>query len=190
MVVLAAKVTLARKEEVAIPLTDLHIRLSWTQEVDLDLMVFYRKQDGSNGGILSEHYPQGNQGVAGQFPYITLDDDAGVGATGGDHDENITISQIDPSIVEYYIVTINYTDCIGGKQSTFSEYDGGVVVKGNEGGEEKSVAVRLDATERGHVALIARIDNTTGTPKLVNENRIMTLATFAADIPGATLVTS
>lgn len=188
MATLQAKVTLQPKQEAVLPLTDLTVRLAWTADVDLDLMVFYQKTDGGNGGILSENYPSGNQGLAGQFPYITLDEDAGVGATGGDNDENITIEKIDPSIAEYYIVTINYTDAINGNQSTFSTYDGGVVVKGYEKGKEVSVAVPLDASERGHVALIARIDNTSGTPKLINENRIMTLAQFTTEIPGAHLV--
>lgn len=190
MATLQAKVTLQPKQEAVLPLTNLAVRLAWTADVDLDLMVFYRKTDGGNGGILSEHYPNGNQGRAGEFPYITLDEDAGVGATGGDNDENITIEKIDPTIAEYYIVTINYTDAISGNQSTFSSYDGGVIVKGTENGEETSVAVPLDASERGHVALIARIDNTSGTPKLVNENRIMTLAAFSTEVPGAHLVTS
>lgn len=190
MAQLQAKVTLQPKQEAVLPLTDLAVRLAWTADVDLDLMVFYRTNEGNQGGILSENYPSGNQGQAGQFPYITLDEDAGVGAIGGDNDENITIEKIDPSIAEYYIVTINYTDAVAGNTSTFSSYDGGVTVKGHEAGEEVSVAVPLDASERGHVALIARIDNTSGTPKLINENKIMTLAQFSTEIPGATLVTS
>lgn len=190
MVELATKVTLQRKEEAVIPMSNLAVQLKWTADVDLDLMVFYRMKEGQAGGILSENYPRGDQGKADQFPYITLDGDAGVGAVGGDNVENITISQLDPSIEEYYIVALNYTDAVAGSQSAFATYDGGVTVRSNEGGEETSVGIPLDASERGHVVLLGRIDNTTGTPRLINENRVMSLAQFAQDIPGAHLVTS
>ena len=53
----------------------------------------------------------------------------------------------------------------------------------------ESVAVPLTSPDNGHVALIARIDNTSPIgAKLINLNRIISLDVFAKEIPGANLI--
>jgi len=50
----------------------------------------------------------------------------------------------------------------------------------------ESVAVPLNSPDPGHVAIIAKIDNSSPMgAKLVNENRVIDLSTFAQVIPGA-----
>ena len=183
MAELKAKVTLKKKgDEAYIPIHKLIVTLKWTADVDLDLMAFYKTKDNRTGAVFSTNYPGGNMGSLNSFPYIKLSGDAGVGAKGGDNQEELGISQLG-EMAELYICTLNYTDASQKKNSSFSNYDGGVVVTDDRG---ESVAIPLDSTEIGHIAIIAKIDNTSPIgARLINENRIIDLGTFASSIPGA-----
>ncbi|MBC6474026.1 MAG: stress response protein [Hormoscilla sp. GM102CHS1] len=180
---LKAKVTLQKKgDEAYISVKQLMVTLKWTKDVDLDLMAFYKAKDSRTGGVFSDNYPGGSMGSLNEFPFIQLSGDAGVGAKGGDNEEILRITKLD-DLAELYICTLNYTDASEKKDTSFSNYDGGIVVIDDKG---ESVAVPLDSTEPGHVAVIAKIDNTgLMGAKLINENRIVILETFFSDIPGA-----
>lgn len=52
----------------------------------------------------------------------------------------------------------------------------------------ESYSVFLNSTEKGHVAVVARIDNTGSSPRVVNLNRVMSLREFVETIPGASLL--
>lgn len=186
MVELKAKIVLKKKGEAAyISLKQLVVTLKWTAEVDLDLMAFYQTKDGKKGGVFSDNYPNGNLGSLNQFPYIQLSGDEGIGATGGDNQEVLKVSQLD-DLATLYICTINYTDASKHQNSSFSEYDGGITVMDEKG---ESIAVSLDSTTQGQVAVIAKIDNSNPMgPQLINENKIIDLRTFVNSIPGADLV--
>ena len=186
MVELKAKIILDKKgEEAYISIKQLLVKLAWTASVDLDLMAFYEAKDGRTGGIISDNYPGGNLGSLNEFPYIQLSGDEGVGATGGDNEEVIRISRLD-DLDTVYICTINYTDAIEKKDSSFAKYDGGVVVIDEKG---ESIAIPLNSPDPGHVAVIARIENKSAIgAKLINENRIISLETFAATIPGSYVI--
>jgi uncharacterized protein involved in tellurium resistance len=126
-------------------------------------------------------------GSLNSFPFIQLSGDAGVGGTGGDNEEILRIAKLN-EMQEVYICTINYTDAINSRASTFNNYDGGVIVLDDKG---ESVAVPLDSSDQGFVAIIARIDNSSPMgAKLINENRVIDLGTFASTIPGAEVITS
>jgi uncharacterized protein involved in tellurium resistance len=187
MAELKAKVTLKTKgEEAHVSVKQLMVALKWTADVDLDIMAFYKAKDGRTGAVFSDNYPGGSMGSLNEFPYIQLSGDAGVGAVGGDNEEVLRITKLD-DLAELYICTLNYTDASNKKESAFSDYDGGVVVNDDRG---ESVAVPLNSTEKGHIAIIAKIDNTSPIgAKMINENRIIDLATFAETIPGATNLT-
>jgi len=186
MAELKAKVTLkAKGEEAYISLKQLMVTLKWTKDVDLDLMPFYKAKDGRVGGVVSDNFPGGTLGSLNDFPFIQLSGDAGVGAKGGDNEEQLRITKLD-DMAELYICTLNYTDAINKVDSSFSSYDGGVIVMDDRG---ESVAVPLNSADKGHVAVIARIDNTSPMgAKLINENRVIDLGTFASTIPGASII--
>ncbi len=186
MVDLKAKVTLKQKgEEAYISVKQLMVTLRWTASVDLDLMAFYEAKDGTKGGVFSDNFPGGNLGSLNQFPYIQLSGDEGVGATGGDNQEVIRITKLD-DLATVYICTLNYTDASEKRDSSFSEYDGGITVIDDRG---ESVAVPLNSQQAGQVAIIAKIDNTSPMgAKLINENKIIDLGTFVNTIPGANLL--
>jgi len=183
---LKEKVTLhAPGEETAIAVKQLQVILHWRAPVDLDLMAFYRAKDGRVGGVFSDNYPGGNRGSLAQFPFIQLSADAGVDGQGGDHEEVLVIGRLD-ELVEVYICALNYTDAVANRNSAFADYDGGVMVGDDSG---RSVAVPLNATESGQVAIIARIDhNAAGDALLRNENRILSLEEFFQALPGADLL--
>jgi uncharacterized protein involved in tellurium resistance len=183
---LKEKVTLQSPgEQAAIAVKQLRVLLHWRTAVDLDLMAFYRAKDGRIGGVFSDNYPGGNRGSLTQFPFIQLSADSGVEAEQGDHEEVLMINRLD-QLAEVYICTINYTDAVAKQHSAFADYDGGVLVSDEHG---HAVAVPLNATQAGQVAVIARIDHSDQEDALLkNENRILDLGEFFQTIPGADLL--
>ncbi|MBF0345380.1 MAG: stress response protein [Nitrospirae bacterium] len=186
MAEIKSKIVLKKKgEEAYLSLKQLRVTLKWSAAVDLDLMAFYKTKDGRVGGVFSDNYAGGSMGSLNAFPYIALSADAGVGSKGGDNEEEIRVTKLD-DMVEVYICTINFTDASKNKSSTFSSYDGHVQIVDDKG---ESVAVPLDATQQGTIAVIAKIDNAGFMgAKLINENRIIDMPTFQATIPGADLL--
>jgi tellurite resistance protein TerA len=182
MVELKAKKTLGKGEEAYIPIKQLIVTLRWTMNVDLDLMAFFKAKDGRTGGVFSDNYPGGSLGSLNDFPFIQLSGDEGVGDKGGENEEILRIARLD-DLAEIYICTINYSAAISKTPSSFSKYDGGVIVLDDKG---ESIAVPLNSPEQGDVAVIAKIDNTSFLgARLINENRIVDLDTFAKVVPGS-----
>lgn len=107
------------------------------------------------------------------------------GLWGGNNEETLRITKLD-DLAELYICTLNFTDAAYNRDVSFGNYDAYVVVVDEK---SESIGVFLDAQDPGVVAVIAKIDNTDFMgPKLVNENRVMSLAKFKATIPGANLL--
>ncbi|MBF0345382.1 MAG: stress response protein [Nitrospirae bacterium] len=182
---LKAKINLKTKgDEAYIPVKQLMVTLKWSTNVDLDLMAFYKTKDGRKGGIFTDQLG-GSLGSLNDFPYIQHTGDEGVGEAGGDKQEVLRIAKLD-DIAELYIVTLNYTDASRKLDSAFNKYDGGIVIMDDKG---ESFSVPLNSAEKGTAALIARIDNTSPMgPKLINENRIMSLDTFVSTVPAGDLL--
>jgi len=182
MVQLKPKVTLTQKsQEAFVSVKQLIVKLKWTKDVDLDLMAFYKAKDGCTGAVFSENYPGGSLGNLNSFPFIELSGDAGVGATAGDNEEVLRITKLD-DIAELYIVTLNYSDAIEQRDCCFADYDGSVSVTDDTG---ENIEIPLNATDRGYVAVICRIDNTSAIgAKIVNMNEVMALDAFAQKLPG------
>ncbi len=85
-----AKVTLDEHgAEAFISSQGLVIVLSWTKDVDLDLLAFYKTKDGRTGGVVSDNFPGGNLGNLNEFPFIQLSGDAGVNENGGILEETL-----------------------------------------------------------------------------------------------------
>lgn len=183
------KIVLKEKgQEANISLKQLVATLKWTDSVDLDLMGFYEAKDGRKGAVFTSLLPGGSMGDLNAFPFIQLSGDAGVGATGGDNEEVMRITKLD-ELKTLYIIALNYTDASQKKESKFSNYNGRVELMDDKG---ETIEVPLDSSEAGEVAIIAKIDNSSPIgPKLVNENRIVSLAQFKQEIPaGDTLLRS
>ena len=100
MAEIKAKVLLKKKgQEAFVPIKQLMVQLKWTKGVDLDLLAFYKTKDGQTGGVFSDQYPGGNRGNLNAFPFIQLDQDAGVGGVGGANEETLRITKLDDMAV-------------------------------------------------------------------------------------------
>ena len=183
MAELKAKVVLkAKGQEAFIPVKQMMVSLKWNTAVDLDLMAFYIAKDGRVGCIFSSRYAGGTMGDLNAFPFIQLSEDAGVGAKGGENEEILRVTKMD-DIAELYICTINFTDAAQNRNVAFNTYNAHVMVMDDKG---DSVAVPLDSSQPGTVAIIAKIDNSSFMgAKLINENRIVDMSTFQSTIPAA-----
>jgi uncharacterized protein involved in tellurium resistance len=172
-------------DEADIAVRQLMVVLKWTADVDLDILAFYVTEDGREGGVFSENYPGGDQGDVNHFPFIELAGDTREGQAASEKQEVLQISEVG-DMAEIYIVAMNYSDAVANVPSAFHEYDGVVVVM-NERWE--TVEVPLNSTEKGHVAVICKIDNTRPqmSPRLVNLNKVMDFKDFMTTIPGANM---
>ncbi|MDM8538688.1 stress response protein [Desulfobacterales bacterium HSG17] len=159
----------------------LNISLIWTSAVDLDLMAFYKTKDGRTGGVYSENYAGGSMGNLEQFPFIQLSGDAGVGASGGDNQEDMSIAKIS-DFEELFICALNFTDASSGTNKVFANYDARVRVMTDKGETHNVV---LDSTQPGTVAVICKITSGFITSELINDSQVMGLDEFRAKIPGA-----
>ena len=188
MAELKRKVTLDKKgDEAFVSVQQLIVTLSWTADVDLDLMAFYKTKDGKVGGVFSDNYPGGSMGNLNSFPFIQLSGDEGIGAKGGVNEEKLRITKLN-DFAELYIVTLNYTDASQGIETSFNKYDGKVMVMDDKG---EAVEVPLNSAGRGTVAVVCKIDNSSAIgAKMINMNDIMDLDDFVGSIPGANLIVS
>jgi uncharacterized protein involved in tellurium resistance len=188
MAEIKAKVVLKQKgDEAFVPIKQLMVQLKWTQGVDLDLMAFYKAKDGNTGGVFSDQYPGGNRGDLNSFPFIQLDQDAGVGGAGGDNQETIRMTKLD-DLEAVYLCALNYTDAVAGREVSFADYDGHVMLMDDTG---ESFGVPLDSTDKGHVVVIAKIDNSSPIgAKLINENKTLSLSQFFEQVPGAKVLSN
>jgi hypothetical protein len=199
---LKPKVTLKRKGDTAEVATfnKMIVTLNWTlQDVgngelgpDFDLMAYYKKKDGGEGGICSSGYNQNveDMGHLDKFPWMELNQDTkpeGDSKAGDSADEEMKIAKLD-DFKEVYICVINYDDAIDGKPATFGNYSGFVSVVTDSESGDNNFEVPLDSMDQGHVAVVCKIDNSTGRPRLINENRVMSLGKFAKEVPGSKLI--
>jgi uncharacterized protein involved in tellurium resistance len=136
------------------PITKINVRLQWTASVDLDIHAFYRTKSGQDAEI----YFGDRQG-----PGITLDTDAGIGDTGGQNEENITITSLDG------FEEILFATKIFMKGGSYADYDGRVAVQTNNGDD---IIVPLTSRERADWCVIAKITNGANGPTVTNVNRV------------------
>jgi tellurite resistance protein TerA len=184
------KIELKVKGETAnIPeLSQAVVQLEWInageKDVDLDLMAFIEKKDGTTFSVFTDLISGGNMGDLNEFPCMKLDKDAGVGETQGKQMEKIQMPSIHKDIAKIHFVALNYTEAVAkNADASFSDYDGTITIIDQSG---EAFEVRLDSKEKGVAALIATIDNTSPIgATLINENRVMDLSTLASEVPGS-----
>ena len=153
-----------------------HATLLWKTAVDLDLHCFYKLKSSEipppPSGFFAKLFSStpasegqvyfASKGSNSAAPWISLDQDSGVGDVGGDNEENMHFWDIDK--LEFAIIVAN----IFGKNTNFSQYSGRVIV---EGGGNK-FEVPLSETKKGSWCIVASIDNRSGVPRLANVNKV------------------
>ncbi|MCM3767713.1 TerD domain-containing protein [Neobacillus niacini] len=146
-------------------INNIHVKLSWTKGVDLDLHAFYITKQGAFGHIFF-----GNKGKLTNSPYIALDKDSGVGNTAGNNEENLIIKSLED--IDKIIFATNIFRILGflKKEDNFAKYDGKVFIKTNNGDD---IEVPLTSTTTGRWCIITKIDNTNPSdPKVININHV------------------
>ena len=167
----------------------LNVKLGWTSAIDLDLMAFFTRKNGQPGGVFSDQISQDKKtmGDLNAFPFMALSGDAGVGkTTEGEETEELKIFDL-AEIDKLYLVALNY-DAVKAKNAdaTFSALNGHITIKTEA---DEVFDVPLNSTEKGTVALIATIDNTSAVAaQLKMENTVMGFSKFIETIPGASLL--
>ncbi len=153
--------------EISSTFNHIAVTLSWTQAVDLDLYAFYRAKDGKIGEIFYD-----NKGSLRNFPFMKLDEDSGIGNTGGDNEENLIITSI--SEMDYILIAVNIYKEKGffsffKKEDSFARYDGKILVQPDT---KQRVEIPLSSPESGEWCIVAGIDNRGEIPRVLNINSV------------------
>jgi len=176
-----SKVELKTKgETAALPtVKQLVVTLSWSSAVDLDLMAFYTTKDGTHGACYSEQMSQDIKSL-GDLNNFGKE-------TEGDESEELKIIKLD-DIAMVRLVALNYK-AVKAKnaEASFSDLNGHITIL-TETGEVFDVP--LNNTDKGTVAHIATIDNTSPIgAQLKMEDTVMNVGQLVETIPGADALT-
>ena len=184
---MAKKATLSKggSEEAYVEVKQAIVALEWTSDVDFALLALFKAKDGRTGGVWTKEItgsPANAQGDLNSFPFINLDQDAGVGATGGDNIETMRIAKLD-DMQEVHFLCLNFTNAAGGAADTFSQYNGRVTLKQDNG---EGFEVPLESTEAGHLVHVCTLELRIIGPKLKRVDKVISYgsADWAA-LPGA-----
>jgi uncharacterized protein involved in tellurium resistance len=150
---------------------NLTVTLSWTDAIDLDLYALYRTKDGKIGEVYHE-----NRGSSKAFPFMRLSEDAGVGKTGGDNEENLMIKSF--AEMEYVLIAVNIyqgkgmlsrISRLGKKKESFARYDGKVIIQPDNG---QDIEIPLSSVESGEWCVVAGIENRGEMLRILNINAV------------------
>lgn len=187
-VTLKKKITLKRKgESVAFTFSGkLKIKLIWGTDTDQDLCLFFKKKDGSIGGVFSDEYrnKKSDLGDLNKFPYMLHMGDNKEPQPGDEEVEQINVASLN-EIDTAYVCVVNYGAAIEGEDVTFAEDHARIELQSDSG---DYLEVLADSTDHGHVYCVCSIKNNNGENSLKNESRVMDLSTAYEEIPGFELI--
>ena len=180
---LAKKTTLSKKEDKYVEVKQAIVALEWSSDVDFDLIVLYKTKDGREGGVWSNAFrgaPANSLGDLNEFPFIQLSGDMGIGRAGGDNIETMRVAKLD-DMAEVHILAFNFSDYAEGTKGTFSQYNGKVTLKQDNG---EGFECPLEATEAGTVAHIATISAGMMGAKLTRVDKVLSYDDAFGSLPG------
>ena len=187
-VTLKKKITLRRKEEQAAFTFSgkLKVKLMWSSSTDLDLCLFFKKKDGSIGGVFSNEYrgKKSDLGDLNKFPFMLHMGDNKEPAPGGEETEQINIASLN-DIDTAYVCIVNYDAAIEGEDVTYADEGGRVELQSDSG---DYLEVLADSKDEVHVYCVCSIKNNDGVYALKNESNVMDLSTAFEKIPGFSLI--
>lgn len=150
-----------------VSLKQLVATMKWTTAIDFDLAAVYEAKSGNKGMICFKN--KGNMNV---FPFMALDQDAGVGDTGGNNEENLRITKLD-DMNKVHLICWDYKAVQRGIPARFANSDLSIVLTNDQG---ETQVVNLDAGDVGNVVVIATIDNTSPIgAKIINASKVGSL---------------
>ena len=186
---LKKKVTLRKKQEqVNFTFDDmLKIKLFWKTFDEFDLALFFKKKDGSVGGVFSNNYrdKKSDLGSLDTFPYILhLGDDAEEPVDYSEVTEQINVASLE-EIDEAYVCFVNYGAAINETDATYSEGNARIEIQSDSGDYFEILA---ESPESGPVYYVCSIKNSEGIYTLKNASQVMNLERAFEDIPGFALI--
>lgn len=188
MPTLKKKITLRRKEEqAAFTFTGkLKVKLFWSSETDLDLCLFFKKKDGSVGGVFSNEYrsKKSDLGDLNKFPYMLHLGDNKEPSPGSEETEQINIVRLD-EIDTAYVCIVNYNAAVEERDVTYAQEGGRVELQSDSG---DYLEVLADSKDEGAIYCVCSIKNNDGNYALKNESRVLDLGGAFEDIPGFALI--
>jgi len=143
------------------------ITLTWSIAADFDLAAVYEAKDGRKGMVYF-----GDKGDMNAFPFINLDEDAGVGDAAGDNAETMRVVNMD-DMDKIHIICWDYGQVQKGAPARFDGSDVKLAIMDDTGTDH---AVVLETGTTGNVAVVATLDNSSPMgAKLVNVSKAGTL---------------
>lgn len=174
------------------------VDLGWKTPIDLDLMAFIQKKDGSEFALYSDALSQdkATMGDLNAFPFMTLSGDEGIGDkidTGTENQETIKVAKIDDSVAKIDIVALNY--------KAASEKDANASFQGLDAAVKMTIVdkdnacdqvdVPLTASDAGVAAHICTIDNSSPIgAQVVNQSAVYDLPGLVGAVPAAKALVS
>lgn len=169
------------------------VDLGWKSAVDLDLMAFITKKDGSEFALYSDQLSKDKttMGDLNTFPFMSLSGDEGVGNqidTGDENNETIKCAKIADEVAKIDIVALNYkaaseNDASASFDSLSAAVKMTIVDKDNAC---DTVDVPLESSNAGVAAHICTIDNSSPIgASVVNQSAVYDLAGLVAAVPAA-----
>lgn len=165
-----------------------NIWLFWKQDIDLDLMLFYKTIDGNEGGVFSNCYRQNNKdlGSLHDFPHIQLS--GNLSLIHKDYEkywEEIAIKKFNSSISEMYIIILNYDSALENIPVDYSSYDCQIKIHYNA---DSNIEIPVNCPTKGIVYVICRIKGED--INIINESKCISLKEAYEMIPGFKLICS
>ncbi|MFQ6011457.1 MAG: hypothetical protein ACE5KG_04715 [Nitrososphaerales archaeon] len=142
--------------------------MKWTTAADFDLAAVYETDDG----LKMVYF--GDKGSLNTTPFIQLDEDSGVGDSGGNNEENLRITKMDGK-KKVHLVAWDYGAITKGTAARFANSDVHLEVKDDTG---TSHDVTLNTGETGNCACLATIEVTPLGAKLVNSSNVHLFKSF------------
>jgi len=148
------------------------VTLAWSIAADFDLAALVQDNNDNWSMIYFN-----NKGDLNSYPYIKLDQDAGVGDSvddGGENEENLTIEKLEGT-KKVHLVCWDYGAIKNGSAARFKESDVKIKVVDDKGTDHQ---VSLDTGDLGNICCIASIENSPIGANLINSSEAGILKEF------------
>ena len=165
------------------------ITLSWKTDTDLDLCVFFKTKQGSEGGVFSNEYRgrKSDLGYLDKFPFIKHSGDDKEPVPGVESSEEIKIASLE-EIESAYIAIVNYTAALEEESVTFSEHSGKLLLQ-SDNEDQDDLEIDVSSSEEGQVYYVGQITKDGDSFSLSNECKVLFLGDAFEEIPGFNLIT-
>ncbi len=167
------------------------ILLLWEQDIDLDLMLFYKTIDDKEGGVFPNYFylDTNTIGSLHEFPYIQYSSNLLMNYEEykAFNLEEIKFRKIDTSISDIFILIVDIDSTQENFPVDFTNYHCQLKIQYNL---ECSIEIPVNSSKTGVIYLICRIKNEKGRINIINESKCISLEEACNLIPGFNMICS